>query len=147
MNDVARVRQLLTGLVKSTDSPVYAVCQEIVSYLEGNPTQHYLTVGGIRAALKRSEKNDADLIQAAFTLTAYPFQVLEVRYKLYDETISKVLEEITHHTYMQALSDKQFIDDEGNVIALEELNSRIFPYFINKLLTDSEVSSVVGSQL
>lgn len=147
MNDVAHVRKLLEELVESTASPVYAACQEIISYLWDNPTQHNLTVGGIRAALKRSEKNDADLIQAAFALTAHPFQVLEVRYKLYDETISEVLEEITHHTYMQALSDGQFIDDEGNVLTLEELNSRIFPYFINELRVNSEVSSVVEPKL
>lgn len=137
MNNVARVKEVLENLVKSTDSPVYAVCEKILSYLERNPRQSNLTVGGLRAALNKSIADDNILIQAAFSLTAHPLQVLEVRYKLYDKSISNVLEELTHSTYMTAISEKYFIDDDGNHIAFEELNTRVFPYFINKLIVNS----------
>lgn len=137
MNNVAHVRELLERLVESTDSPIYVTCNEIISYLERNPTQRNLTVGGLRAALKKPFSEDNILIQAAFALTAFPFQALEVRYKLYDVSISDVLEELTHSTYMVAISDGAFIDDEGNNISLDELNSRVFPYFINKFQIDA----------
>lgn len=131
MNNVGQVRELLAELVKSTTSPVYATCDQIASYLEQYPQQHNLTIGGLRAALDRSECDDNVLVQAAFTLTAHPFQALEVRYKLYDVTISDVIEELDHPTYLVALSEGHFIDNDGNDIALEELNSRVFPYFVN----------------
>lgn len=132
MNSLASVRKLLEGLVESTASPIYSMCYKIASYLERNPMQRDLTVGGLRAALQESEKNDNILVQAAFALTAQPLEVLEVRYKLYDELQSDVLEEINHATYMQAISERHFIDDDGNDISLEQLNTRLFPYFINK---------------
>lgn len=136
MNNLGQVRELLAELVKSTASPVYMACDKIASYLEQHPQQRNLTVGGLRAALNWSERDDNVLIQAAFTLTAHPFQALEVHYKLYDVTISDVIEELDHPTYLAALSEGHFIDDEGNDIVLEELNSRIFPYFVNLLQND-----------
>ena len=141
MNNVDRVRELLKELVKSTDSSVYAVCYEIVSYLVHSPMQRDLTVGGLRAALNKSYTDDNILIQAAFALTAHPLQALEVRYKLYDESVSDVLEELTHSTYMTAIHEGHFIDDDGNDIALDELNSRVFPYFINNFQVDADVKA------
>ncbi|PHM24816.1 hypothetical protein [Xenorhabdus budapestensis] len=131
MNNVGQVRGLLAELVESTASPVYVACDQIALYLEQHPQQLNLTIGGLRAALDRSERDDNVLIQAAFALTAHPFQALEVRYKLYDVTISDVIEELNHSAYLAALSEGHFIDDDGNDIALEELNSRVFPYFVN----------------
>lgn len=139
MNNAAQVKKLLEELVKSTDSSVYAVCDQIVSYLEHNTQQRNLTIGGLRAALKRSAQDDNVLIQSAFTLVGYPFQALEVRYKLYDEQIEDVLEELDHPTYMQAISEQHFIDDDGNDIAIDDLNARVFPYFINLFKQDESV--------
>ncbi|MBX9044221.1 hypothetical protein HCG99_11590 [Enterobacter ludwigii] len=133
MKNVANVQEMLEKLVKSTHSPVYAVCSDITAYLERNPKQHNLTIGGLRAALDRSVEDDNLLIQAAFTLTGHPFKTLEVRYKLYDELIVDVLQEIDHPTYIHAKSVGNFIDEDGNDITVEELDSRIFPYFINVL--------------
>lgn len=137
MKNVANVREILEKLVKSTASPVYAVCSDITAYLERNPKQHDLTIGGLRAALDRSVEGDNLLIQAAFTLTGHPFNTLDVRYKLYDELILDVLQEIDHPTYIHAKSIGNFIDDDGNDIPIEELDARIFPYFIN-MLNDNE---------
>lgn len=131
MNHAEQVGIQLDKLVDSTDSPVYVVCRQILSYLECNPHQRNLTIGGLRSALCRSSSEDKLLIEGAFALVGHPFQVLDVRYKLYDESIEDVLEEISHSVYMQALSDHYFIDDDGNDITISELNSRIFPYFIN----------------
>jgi hypothetical protein len=133
MNTVTEVRKLLEKLVKSTDSPVYAVCDEIASYLENHPQQQDLTIGGLKAALKDYDRNDSVLIQAAFALTAHPFNALEVRYRLYDESISDVIEELNHSTYMNAVSEGHLIDHDGNDIGIEELHARAFPYFINQL--------------
>ncbi|MFI3276671.1 hypothetical protein [Vibrio sp.] len=110
-----------------------------MSYLEHNTQQRNLTIGGLRAALKRSAQDDNVLIQSAFTLVGYPFQALEVRYKLYDEQIEDVLEELDHPTYMQAISEQHFIDDDGNDIAIDDLNARVFPYFINLFKQDESV--------
>ncbi len=138
MTNAARVRELLEKLVESTSSPVYVLCDEIVAYLTQNPMQQDLTVGGLRAALNKNPSVDNTLIQAAFALTAYPFLALEVRYRLYDQLILDVVEELTHTQYLTAISESFFIDDEGNKIAIEELNTRIFPYFINKLTFSME---------
>lgn len=131
MKNVVQIRELLAELMKSTDSPVYATSNQIVSYLEEHPQQNNLTIVGLRAALGRSERHDNILIKAAFALTAHPIQVLEVRYKLYDTTIDDVIEELDHSTYLVALSEGYFIDNEGNDIAFNEFNSRVFPYFVN----------------
>tara|TARA_R110002049_G_scaffold139621_2_gene300349 strand:+ start:512 stop:955 length:444 start_codon:yes stop_codon:yes gene_type:complete len=144
MNDTAQVKNLLKELVESTGSPVYAVCVQIVWYLEHNPQQRNLTIGGLRAALKRTTQEDNVLIEGAFALASHPFQALEVRYKLYDEQIEDVLEELNHSTYMQAISEQHFIDNDGNDIAIDDLNSRIFPYFIN-LFRQDEVGQVPSS--
>lgn len=133
MKNVAHVQEMLDKLVKLTDSPVYAVCSDITAYLERNPNQHNLTIGGLRAALERSVKDDNVLIQAAFTLTGHPFNTLEVRYKLYDELMLDVQQEIDHPTYIHAKSVGNFIDEDGNDISVEELDARVFPYFINVL--------------
>ncbi|EGR0694851.1 hypothetical protein EX461_03395 [Vibrio parahaemolyticus] len=138
MMNAARVRVLLKDLVDSTDSPIYPICDEIITYLIEHPMQQDLTVGGLRAALRKREATDNHLIQAAFTLTAHPLSALEVRYRLYDERISEATEELTHSDYMVALSNGHFIDDDGNFIELEELNRRIFPYFINRLDYNTE---------
>lgn len=131
MNNIAIVRRLLEELVISTGSPVYSVCIEVISYLENNPKQNILTVGGLKIALSKITDEDNLLIQAAFVLTAYPFDVLDVRYKLYDTTLQRVIDDLDHATYMVALSEKKFIDSDGEIVALDELLSRSFPYFIN----------------
>lgn len=146
MSNVTQIRALLAELVSTTHSPIYAVCDAIVSYLEQNTLQNNLTIGGLRAALNRSSADDSELIQAAYTLTSNPFDALEVRYKLFDETITDVIEELDQHAYMVALSEQQYIDDDGNIIKLAELNSRIFPYFVNRLQSPTILLSreVVG---
>lgn len=133
MNDVTQIRELLAELMSTTRSPIYAVCDAIASYLEQNPRQNNLTIGGLRAALNRAPSGDSELIQAAYALTAKPFDTLEVKYKLYDDSITDVIEELDQHTYMVALNEQQYIDGDGNTLRLEELNSRVFPYFVNRL--------------
>tara|TARA_Y100000588_G_scaffold369224_1_gene437993 strand:- start:790 stop:1236 length:447 start_codon:yes stop_codon:yes gene_type:complete len=148
MSNITQIRALLADLVSTTQSPIYAVCDAIASYLEQNPRQNNLTIGGLRAALNRGPSGDGELIQAAYALTANPFDALEVRYKLYDDSITDVIEELDQHTYMMALNEQQYIDDDGNTLKLEELNSRVFPYFVNRLQvpTNSLSQEVVGRQ-
>lgn len=148
MSNVTQIRSLLAELVSTTQSPIYAVCDDIASYLEQNPRQNNLTIGGLRAALNRTPSGDSELIQAAYALTANPFDALEVRYKLYDDNIMDVIEELDQHTYMVALNEQQYIDDDGNILKLEELNSRVFPYFVNRLQvpTNPLYLEVVGNR-
>ena len=141
MNNVVQVKKILEELVKSVDSPVYVICSEIISFLEKNPNQRNLTIGGLRAGLQRVEHDDRILIEAAYTLTAHPFLALDVKYKLYDEEIEEVIEELEHETYMGAIKNGCFIDDEGNDLAIDALNSRVFPYFINQLTTNVTAKS------
>lgn len=117
--------------MKDTASPLYAVCKEITIYLERNPYQDILTIGGLRVALRRNPENDELLIRAAFTLALHPFNVLQVRYRLYDEELTDVIQEMEHAEYMDASTHDDFVDVEGNEISLSELHRRTFPYFVN----------------
>jgi hypothetical protein len=137
MNNLAKVRELLEKLVGSTDSPVYSACDEIAAFLEHHPKQRNLTIGGLKAALKKSDSDSEVLIQAAFALTTYPFSALEVRYKLYDVSISNVIEELDNSSYVRAIAKGHFIDDDGNDITVEELHKRTFPYFVNQFQSES----------
>lgn len=140
MNNVNRVKQLLSELTKADASPLYAVCQQITVYIEDHPSQVNLTIGGLRAAFSRAPDGDDLLIRAAFTLSLHPFQALQVRYRLYDEALNEVIQEMVHAEYMIAMSREEFVDDEGNEIALSELHRRTFPYFINMLNAGSSAS-------
>ncbi|MCW8354032.1 hypothetical protein [Citrobacter portucalensis] len=131
MNQVTRVKQLLSELTRDTASPLYAVCQQIVVYLEQNPSQNILTIGGLRVALRRAPESDELLIRAAFTLALHPFYALQVRYRLYDEKLKNVIQEMEHVEYMDASTRDDFVDVEGNEIALNELHRRTYPYFVN----------------
>ena len=131
MDKIARVKQLLSELTTTNASPLYAVCHDITVYIEHHPRQIVLTIGGLRAALQRSTDGDELLIRAAFTLSFHPFQALRVRYKLYDEKLSEVIQEMDHSDYMVAVSGEEFVDREGNEIPLNDLHRRTFPYFIN----------------
>lgn len=148
MNNIAQIRHILAELVGATSSPVYILCDEIVLYLELHPKQCNLTIGGLRAALKRSDQEDNLLIQSAFTLVGHPFQALDVSYKLYDENIEDVLEELDQATYMKATEEGHFIDNEGNDITIDGLNSRIFPYFVNRFQhnDDSQLDCNMGTE-
>lgn len=141
MNSVAQVKQLLSELTKSDASSLYAVCHQITVYIEHHPRQHNLTIGGLRAALHRNAEDDDLLIRAAFTLSLHPFQALQVRYKLYDEELSEVVQEIEHADYIVAVSREEFIDIEGNEITLCDLHRRMFPYFVNMFKVEPEPAS------
>jgi hypothetical protein len=144
MNNVTRIKQLLSELTKTDASPLYAVCQQITVYIEHHPTQINLTIGGLRAALSRAQDGDELLIRAAFTLSLHPFQALQVRYRLYDEELNEVIQEMEHAEYIVAMSGDDFIDGEGNEIALSELHRRTFPYFINMFSAGAKLSASFG---
>ena len=146
MNNVAQVKKLLSEMAKSDNSSLYAVCYQMTVYIETHPRQINLTIGGLRAALQRSAEGDDLLIRAAFTLSVYPFQALQVRYRLYDEKLSEVIQEIEHHDYMIAISKKEFIDVEGNEITLGDHHRRTFPYFVNMLSADSHSEAVASGR-
>lgn len=146
MNHVTRVKELLSELMRDTASPLYAACQQITEYLEQHPTQNELTIGGLRVALRRNQKGDEVLIRAAFTLAFHPFDVLQVRYRLYDDTLTKVVQDLEHARYMVALTRDDFVDVEGNEIALSELQRRTFPYFVNLFRADIGQSAAQGEQ-
>lgn len=147
MDNITEVKNILNGLIESTKSPVYSTCIKIVLYLENHPQQQDLTIMGLRAALDEKEGFDNLLIKAAFTLSAHPFKALEVRYKLYDEDIRDVLDDLDQSTYVKAVSEREFVDSRGNEIHIDELNSRVFPYFINLFHTSSTPSVKAGGEL
>lgn len=143
MKTVAEIRKLLNELIEVTSSPVYMLGIEILEHLEACPQQKYITVGGLRAALSRKIDDDGLLIQAAFTLTSYPFEALVVRYKLYDEDLYDVLEEFDHLTYMKVISDGCFIDSEGDEYHIDTFQSRTYPYFINNFAKKRDRRNII----
>ncbi|MFQ2171739.1 hypothetical protein ACK345_01010 [Aeromonas rivipollensis] len=143
MKTVAEIRKLLNELIEVTSSPVYMLGIEILEHLEACPQQKYITVGGLRAALSRKIDDDSLLIQAAFTLTSYPFEALVVRYKLYDEDLYDVLEEFDHITYMKVISDGRFIDSEGDEYHIDTFQSRTYPYFINNFAKKRDRRNII----
>jgi len=143
MKTVAEIRKLLNELIEATSSPVYMLGIEILGHIEACPQQKNITVGGLRAALSRKVDDDALLIQAAFTLTSYPFEVLVVRYKFYDEDLYDVLAEFDHQTYMKAITDGSFIDSEGDEYHIDIFQSRTYPYFINNFAKKRERRNII----
>jgi hypothetical protein len=146
MNNVTRVKRLLSELIEDAPSPLYTACQQITLYLEQHPFEDELTIGGLRVALRRTPENDEVLIRAAFTLSFHPFYVLQVRYRLFDEKISKVVQKLEHAAYMDASTRDDFVDVEGNDITPSELQRRTFPYFVNLLRADAIPTSVHGGK-
>ena len=147
MNNVAQVKKLLSELAKSDTSSLYAVCHQITVYIERHPRQINLTIGGLRAALQRTADGDDLLIRAAFTLSLHPFQALKVRYRLYDENLSEVIQEMEHPDYMVAVSQEEFVDSEGNQITLSDLHRRTFPYFVNMFKAEPDPESATSGRM
>jgi len=147
MNNVAQVKKLLSELAKSDTSSLYAVCHQITDYIERHPRQINLTIGGLRAALQRTADGDDLLIHAAFTLSLHPFQALQVRYRLYDENLSEVIQEMEHPDYMVAVSQDEFVDSEGNQITLSDLHRRTFPYFVNMFKAEPDPESAASGRM
>ena len=147
MNNVAQVKKLLSELAKSDTSSLYAVCHQITVYIERHPRQINLTIGGLRAALQRTADGDDLLIRAAFTLSLHPFQALKVRYRLYDENLSEVIQEMEHPDYMVAVSQEEFVDSEGNQITLSDLHRRTFPYFVNMFKAEPDPESAASGRM
>lgn len=147
MNNVAQVKKLLSELAKSDKSSIYAICHQITVYIERHPRQINLTIGGLRAALQRTADGDDLLIRAAFTLSLHPFQALKVRYRLYDENLSEVIQEMEHPDYMVAVSQEEFVDSEGNQITLSDLHRRTFPYFVNMFEAESDPESTASGRM
>ena len=147
MNNVAQVKKLLSELAKSDTSSLYAVCHQIAVYIERHPKQINLTIGGLRAALQRTADGDDLLIRAAFPLSLHPFQALKVRYRLYDENLSEVIQEMEHPDYMVAVSQEEFVDSEGNQISLSDLHRRTFPYFVNMFKAEPDPESTASRRM
>lgn len=131
MNTIEQTKNKIDELKSSTGLSLYYVCGEILRYLEKNPNQNNITLMGLVSSINQSDVSL--VIRAAFTLAEHPFSILDVRYKLYDELKEEVTQEISQTQYINALNANLFIDDEGNELSLEQLNSRSFPYFINLL--------------
>lgn len=146
MNNVTRVKQLLSELNRDTATPLYATCQQITAYLEQHPAQDILTIGGLRVALRLAPESDELLIRAAFTLAFHPFYALQVHYRLYDEKLTDVIQEMEHAEYMDAIARDDFVDTEGNEIALSELHRRTFPYFVNMVRSGDGPSVTCGGK-
>ncbi|HIF8866490.1 TPA: hypothetical protein ACX6DV_000383 [Vibrio cholerae] len=133
----------LIELGNLTGSPVFAMSRKIVEYLEEQSQQNRLTIGGLRAALSTQRSEDRVLAEAAFVLTIHPFEVLDVQYRLYDESFSEVLEIISKNEYAQALSTGEFYY-EGELIDPEHFQSRVFPIFLNQSPGTSEEVTTDG---
>lgn len=143
-SSLQEVKMRLIELGKLTSSPVFAMSSKIVEYLEIQNQQNRLTIGGLRAALSTNRDDDGMLAEAAFVLTTYPFEVLDVQYRLYDASFSEVIDVIDKSEYAQALSDGGYYLD-GELIEGEEFQSRIFPVFLNQSSDINEEVPDVGA--
>lgn len=130
MTTLHSIKEHLKTLESSTHSPVYMMSRKIVEYLECQNNQHKLTIGGIRTALSTPRSDDAILAEAMFVLTIYPFEVLDVQYRVYDISLSKVIEILDQKAYIQALNDGVLIV-EGEAIEADDFQLRTFPQFTN----------------
>lgn len=128
MNKLSEIKAKLDSL-SEFNTEIFHICQDIVAYLELHPKQVNLTIGGMKAVIATNDEKA--IIQAAFTLTLHPFCILDVRYRLYDEALEEVIQELDQESYSRALQDEFFVDENGYEIPFEELNKRLFPYFIN----------------
>ncbi|ELA9310781.1 MULTISPECIES: hypothetical protein [Vibrio harveyi group] len=126
------IQAKLHELVSSTDSPVFRMSLNIVDYLSHNPNKRDLSLVGLRTQLKARPEQDAAIFEAGIVLSSYPFEVLDIKYKLVDENLTDVIQIIDSYAYSRALSQGFFIDDDGETLSLIEMNNRIFPYFINR---------------
>ncbi|HHG3263584.1 TPA: hypothetical protein ACPVX8_001274 [Vibrio parahaemolyticus] len=126
-----------------TDSPVFTMSRKIVEFLERERNQDKLTVSGLRVALGEARKNENALIEAAFVLTVHPFEVLDVEYRLYNDTFTELLEVIDKREYAKALSEGEFYF-EGELIAIDQFQSRVFPIFRNKFSDSYNVIAYDG---
>ncbi|MFG0886286.1 hypothetical protein [Vibrio sp. CJQ_6] len=137
-----QAKKRLIELGNLTGSPVFAMSRKIVEYLEDQRQQDRLTIGGLRAALSTPRDEDRVLAEAAFMLTIHPFEVLDVQYRLYDESLSEVIEIISKNDYAQALSAGEFYY-EGELIDSEHFQSRVFPVFLNqKVDSNQDVTNI-----
>ncbi len=137
----AKIR--LIELEGYTDSPVFTMSRKIVEFLERERNQDKLTVSGLRVALGEARKNDNALIEAAFVLTVHPFEVLDVEYRLYNDTFTELLEVIDKREYAQALTEGEFYF-EGELIEIDQFQSRVFPIFRNKFSDSYNVIACDG---
>lgn len=132
MEIISHTRHILNFISSSDSSGVYDVCERLVDYLEKNPTQQELTIVGLRESLGRIPTGDDLLIQAAFLLSLHPFEILESRYRVYDENIKFVVSDISIQEYSKAICDEFFIDGHFNEVSLSEFQRRAYPYFNNR---------------
>ncbi|MEZ9422164.1 hypothetical protein AB4186_01700 [Vibrio lentus] len=141
MNSIklGEILEKLEELEKITESPEFAVSIKIVKFLTDNPNQLDLTIVGMRSALKMPPELDQDIVKAAFLLSAYPFEIFEPKYRLYDADFNDIVEVLNHSDYMSATRSNIYIDDEGEEIEGEEFQSRVFPYFVNQCSASIEI--------
>ncbi len=132
MSTLTDVRTKLHELVSSTNSPVFRMSLNIVDYLSCNPNKRDLSLIGLRNHLQVTPEHDAAIFQAGLVLSSYPYEVLDIKYNLVDENLSEVIQTLDAATYSKALSAGFFIDDDGETLSLVDMNSRMFPYFVNR---------------
>ncbi|TOH44301.1 hypothetical protein CGI79_25130, partial [Vibrio parahaemolyticus] len=66
-------------------------------------------------------EQDAAIFEAGIVLSSYPFEVLDIKYKLVDENLTDVIQIIDSYAYSRALSQGFFIDDDGETLSLIEM--------------------------
>ncbi|HIF6108287.1 TPA: hypothetical protein ACX3HW_001911 [Vibrio parahaemolyticus] len=121
--------QKLIKYDKSEDPAVYEVCIKLINHLN-NSNEHKLTIVGIRNSLQLNPENDPSIIKAAMLLSSQSFDCFDVYFKLYDESLCNVIEELDTYRYLEAISNDELVDGDGNTI--DNFQDRLFPYFVYK---------------
>jgi len=131
--------KLLDRLIKNdkpAETEIYNICKRIIKHVH-NSNEHKLTIVGLRRVLNLTKRQDSQIAKAAMLLSSQSFDYFDVYFKLYDETLDYVIEELDTYKYLEAVESNELIDNEGN--SIENFQDRLFPYFVYKNF-DSQVA-------
>lgn len=115
-----------------TDPILSSMIGRLIDYLHSNPKQKVLSVLGLSHALELKNSDRPTLITAAFILTSQTYNLLTVRYKLFDINLRHDSEDLSAESYRQAAIDGYYIEEDGHEIPYDEFINRAFPYFIRR---------------
>lgn len=137
IKNAGRVLQLLLGAraVDHISVEEYEICKMIIHYLLENLNKREFTFAGLRSAIGLPEEKAFIFLQCASLLCDKKYRVFEVRYRIYDSAIGKVIQDLDSEQFLKVAAAGHFIDSDGNTIgvSLEDLGKRTFQHMVKKL--------------
>lgn len=120
----------MTTVFSAQLTPCPEVTERFLNYLEAHPHQRELSVLGLSLALQLSEVQRPHVLQVALSLASAQRPILEVRYRLYNASLDRAVEDVSQAGYANAITDGFFVDVDGYELSRKEFTRRAMPYFI-----------------